>query len=137
MNNNTKKITIASVESFTGGAFSAKIVSTPGASAYFKGSLVTYWNEIKEKLNVDTSLGVVNEKVALSMALNGKKFFNVDYCFAFTGNAGPDVLDQKPVGEVYIAINDKVIKLLLKGNRKEIINQAVEYAYNEFLRLKI
>ena len=72
-----KDITIASVESFTGGLFASEIVKIPGASKYFKGALVTYSNEIKEKLGVDTSKGVINKEVAHQMASKGKKYFNV------------------------------------------------------------
>ncbi|MGZ9413336.1 CinA family protein [Mycoplasma sp. 480] len=128
--------TFASVESFTGGAFASRLVLEPGASKYFKGSLVTYQNEIKEKLGVNTSKGVVNSETALNMSLKGKEFFNVDFCISFTGNAGPTVMENKAVGEVYIAINDEVFPLLLSGNREQIINQAVDFAYEKFLKLK-
>ena len=119
---------IATVESFTGGLMAAKITSMPGASKYYKGSLISYSNEIKELLGVDTSNGVINEKVALEMALKGKEYFNVDLCISFTGNAGPTAMENKPVGEVYISFNDKVYPLTLKGNRDQIRNQAVEFA---------
>ncbi|VEU59722.1 CinA family protein [Mesomycoplasma neurolyticum] len=128
-------ITIASVESFTGGSFSAKVVSKPGASKYFKGALVTYWNEIKEKFNIDTKNGVVNEEVARVMAMEGKKFFQVDYCFAFTGNAGPSVLDNKDPGLIYIAINEQVFEFKLYLERNEIIKFAVDFAYDKLLKL--
>ncbi|MBN3534874.1 CinA family protein [Mycoplasma procyoni] len=121
--------TLSSVESFTGGAFAAKIVRIPGASKFFKGALVTYANEIKEKLGVDTSAGVVNSKIAREMALKGKEFFNTDFCVSFTGNAGPDVLDNKPVGRIYISINEEVFEFNLKGSRSEIIDQAVNIAF--------
>ncbi len=124
-----KDITIASVESFTGGLFASEIIKEPGASKYFKGSLVTYWNEIKEKLGVNTSNGVINEDVAIEMALKGKQFFNVDYCVSFTGNAGPEVMDGKEVGDIFIAINDQVFELHLKNmNRNQIRIEAVKFA---------
>ena len=126
---NKKNKTIASIESFTGGLFASEIVKIPGASVFFKGALVTYWNEIKEKLGVDTSKGVINKEVALQMALKGKEFFNVDYCFSFTGNAGPGVMDDKPVGLVYISVNNDVYELNF-GNipRNEIREKAVQFA---------
>lgn len=120
--------TLGSIESFTGGLFAAKIVAQEGASKFFKGAVVCYANEIKEKIGVDTSSGVINSKVAQQLALQGKKFLNVDICVAFTGNAGPSVLDKKPVGEIYIAINEKVFPLKLEGNRESIINQAIAFA---------
>lgn len=124
-----RTVTFSSVESFTGGAFSAKVVRKKGASKFWKGALVTYANEMKERLGVDTSKGVVNRKVAKEMALAGKEFFKSDFCVAFTGNAGPQALDGKRVGLVYIAINEAVYERLFTGGRKEIILQAVEFAY--------
>ncbi len=124
-----KDITIASVESFTGGLFASEIVKIPGASKYFKGALVTYSNEIKEKLGVDTSKGVINKEVAHQMASKGKKYFNVDYCVSFTGNAGPTTLENKEVGLVYIGINNTVYEIKY-GNkdRNEIRMEAVRFA---------
>ena len=124
-------MTISAIESFTGGLFASEIISKPGASKFFKGSLVTYWNEVKEKLGVDTSNGVVNKVTALAMAQKGKEYFNTDVCVAFTGNAGPEVMDNQPVGKVFIAINEQVFELDLQGNRNEIRKQAVEFALNK------
>lgn len=124
-----KKITIASVESFTGGLFASEIIKTPGASKYFKGALVTYWNEIKEKLGIDTSKGVINKNVVLEMAIKGKDFFDVDYCIAFSGNAGPEAMENKPIGLVFIAINDKVYELNFGAIERNLIRQkSVDFA---------
>ena len=123
--------TLGSIESFTGGAFAAAITSIPGASKYYKGSVITYASELKEKIGVDISGGVINEKVAKEMALKGKEFLGVDNCVSFTGNAGPIPMEDKPVGLVYIGINEKVYKKNFRGTRTEIINQAVKFAINK------
>ena len=120
--------TLSSIESLTGGLFASTITSIPGASKYFKGTIVTYQNEIKEKLGIDTTRGVINREVALSMSRIGRKFFNSDICVSFTGNAGPDGMDNKPVGLVFIAINEEVFELNFKGSRNEIRRKAVEFA---------
>ncbi len=130
-----KKITFASVESFTGGMFASEIVGISGASKFFKGSLIAYANEIKEKIGVDTSNGVINSKVAKEMALKGKEYFDVDYCFSFTGNAGPISSDNKDVGIVFIAVNEKVYELKLDGNREEIRKKSVKFAFEIFEKL--
>lgn len=131
-----KNITIASVESFTGGLFASEIIKTPGASKYFKGALVTYWNEIKEKLGIDTSEGVINKKVVLEMAIKGRDFFNVDYCVAFSGNAGPEAMENKPVGLVFIAINDKVYELNFGMIDRNLIRQkSVDFAIEELKKI--
>ena len=63
------------------------------------------------------------------MVGHGKFLLNVDYCIAFTGNAGPDALEGKPVGEVYIGVcaydTARVQKYMLSGTREEIQNQAI------------
>ncbi|MGL5205628.1 MAG: CinA family protein [Metamycoplasmataceae bacterium] len=130
-----KNITFASIESFTGGMFASKIISIPGASNFFKGSLVAYSNEIKEKLGINTSNGVVNKLVAREMERKGKEYFNVDYCFAFTGNAGPSSMENKDVGLVFIAIADQVHELKLTGSRDEIRKQSVDFAFEIFEKL--
>ena len=120
--------TLSSVESFTGGLFAQSITSKPGASKFFKGALVSYSNEIKEKLGIDTSNGVINKEVALQMSLKGCEYFQSDICVSFTGNAGPTTLDGLPVGKVFIGINKQVYELDLVGSRNEIRKQAVEFA---------
>ena len=75
--------TLGSVESFTGGAFAKEITSISGASHFFKGALVTYATEEKNRLlgipykDID-EFGVVSKEVAAQMASNGKKLLNVD-----------------------------------------------------------
>lgn len=122
--------TVATVESLTGGLLSSKITSIPGSSKFYKGSLITYSNEVKEIFRINTSKGVVNAETALEMAKAGKKLLKVDICISLTGNAGPDVLDNKKVGLVYVALNDKVYELNLKGSRNTIRKKAAKFAFN-------
>lgn len=105
--------TISCVESFTGGGFASKIVSTPGASKYFKGGLVAYTNEIKAKLNIDTSKGVVNKETALAMAKMAK-IFNSTFCVSFTGSAGPTAQEGTKVGQVLSQLTIKFENLTTK-----------------------
>ena len=129
--------TLGSVESFTGGLFAKEITAVPGASHFYKGGLVTYATEEKNRLlgipyNVIDQFGVVSKEVATFMAVNAQKLLNVDYCVSFTGNAGPDAMEGKPVGEVYIgiAIYDKVevYQFQLQGSREEIQKEGVKNA---------
>ena len=127
--------TLGSVESFTGGLFAREITAVPGASHFFKGALVTYASEEKNRIlgisyqDID-QYGVVSREVAAQMASNGQKLLNVDYCVSFTGNAGPDAMEGKPVGLVYIgvAIYDRieVYELQLSGSRDDIQKEGVE-----------
>ena len=130
--------TLGSVESFTGGLFAREITRVPGASKVFKGSLVTYATQEKIRiLGISPSLidrvGVVSQEVAGEMAGHGKALLDVDYCISFTGNAGPDAMEGKPVGEIYIAVAAyemcQVYRYQLSGTREEIQNQAIELGY--------
>ena len=130
--------TLGSVESFTGGLFASEITSVPGASHFFKGGLVTYATEEKQRIlgipysDIDT-YGVVSQEIAGQMAGHGKSLLNVDYCVAFTGNAGPSAMEGKPVGEIYIGVayEDKVqvFSYHLEGDRKNIQEEAIKIAY--------
>ena len=126
--------TLGSVESFTGGLFAREITKVSGASHFFKGALVTYASEEKNRIlgisyNDIDQYGVVSREVAAQMASNGQKLLNVDYCVSFTGNAGPTAMEGKPVGLVYIgiAIYDKVevYEFHLSGDRDTIQNEGV------------
>ena len=116
-------ISISSVESFTVGNFAAMLGSIPGISKVYKGSLVTYQSTTKERLlgishEIISKYGVVSKEVASLMCVNG------------TGNAGPDAMEGKPVGLVYIGIlyqGVNIYELNLKGTREEIQKQAIDF----------
>ena len=132
-----KGLTLGSVESFTGGLFAKEITSVSGASRFYKGGLVTYATEEKARLlgisqeDID-KYGVVSKEIALQMAEKGQKVLDVDVCVSFTGNAGPDAMEGKPVGEVYIGLacqdEVKVYPFLLKGDRNIIQEEGVKNA---------
>ena len=133
-----KNLTLASIESFTGGLFAATIVEKPGASKYFKGAIVTYHNDIKAKLGVDVSNGVINSKVALEMAQKGKELFNLDYCVTFIRNHATIAMEDKSVSLFYIAINDQVYEFFYPNlSRNEIRKKAVEIAIKKLNLCKI
>lgn len=127
--------TLGCVESFTGGLFAREITKVPGASKFFKGGIVTYATEEKIRIvgvNAKTveQFGVVSQEVAGEMVAHGKYLLDVDYCISFTGNAGPDAMENKPVGEIYIGVCTQdlaqVQKFQLSGSREEIQHQAVD-----------
>lgn len=137
--------TLGSVESFTGGLFASQITAVPGASHFYKGGLVTYATEEKNRLlgisfaDIDKH-GVVSKEVAALMASNGQKLLNVDFCVSFTGNAGPEAMEGKPVGEIHIglATSDgvQVFSYQLEGSRNEIQQKGLELAL-ERLKTKL
>ncbi|MGM9814461.1 MAG: CinA family protein [Candidatus Enteromonas sp.] len=130
-----KGLTIGAVESLTAGLFSSLLCEVPGASAVFKGALVTYSPELKEVLaNVKASTiqseGVVSAEVAKQMAIGGKATLGVDVCVSCTGNAGPSVEEgEAPLGRVYLGLAYKdavwTIPMDYQGTRNEIRKKTV------------
>jgi len=102
--------TLGTAESCTGGYIAHLITSHAGSSAYFKGSVVSYSNEIKENvLGVNSKdleeFGAVSQEIVEQMATGARKVLNTDYAVATSGIAGPDGgTDEKPVGTVWIAL---------------------------------
>lgn len=137
---------LSTAESCTGGLIAHKITTIPGSSQYFKGSVVAYANEIKERvLNVNASdleeYGAVSEQVVLQMAENVRKIYKTDYALAVSGIAGPDGGSaEKPVGTVWIAMATankvKAKKFLFGGERIRNIDWAYQTALN-MLRLEL
>ncbi len=130
-------ITIGSVESFTGGLFAATVVNHPGVSKIFKGSIVGYSNDVKHRvLKIKESdlkkYSAVSSTIALELARNGKKLLGVDFCLAFTGNAGPTATNLT-VGEVFIALiygEDEILEhFRIKGDRNKVRSEAVSRAF--------
>ena len=128
-------LSLGSIESFTGGLFASTITKIPGASNFYKGRIITYATEEKERLlgisHEDVEkYGVVSKEIAEQMAVYGRDLLDVDVCVSFTGNAGPSAMENKKVGEIYIGVAtpEKVVvfPFNLNGNRTEIQAQAVE-----------
>ncbi|MBT3385265.1 MAG: competence/damage-inducible protein A [Prolixibacteraceae bacterium] len=120
--------TLAVAESCTGGYISHLITSVPGSSAYYKGSVSAYSNQVKQNiLGVNESslikYGAVSEVVAKEMALGVKKTLDTDFAVATTGIAGPEGgTEEKPVGTIWIAVAGKqkvFAKKFVFGNNRE------------------
>lgn len=129
-------ITLSSVESFTGGLFASSVVDVSGVSRIYKGSIVSYSNEVKENIvgiskDVIEQYTAVSQEVATQMALKGKQKFNTDICVAFTGYAQKG--ENKPYGDVYIAIayHDLIIvkNYIIDGPRNVVRQKAVDSAF--------
>ncbi len=141
-----KGIKIATAESCTGGGIGNMIVSVPGSSAYYEGSLVTYSNELKKELlnvNVDTlrQYGAVSEETVKEMIFGLVDRTNCDVGIAVSGIAGPGGgTTEKPVGTMWVAAGNKTKvvtrKIQLVRNRKMNIDYTMTFALNE-LRLFI
>jgi nicotinamide-nucleotide amidase len=103
-------LTLAVAESCTGGMMAAAITDQPGSSAYFKGGVVAYSNDIKERLlGVPGELlerhGAVSEEVARAMAEGARRALAADLAVSITGLAGPEADGTgKPIGLTYVSL---------------------------------
>ena len=140
--------TISTAESCTGGKIAETLTAIPGASKYFKGSVVSYATAVKiDVLGISESLikehTVVSEAVAKAMALSVKSLMKTDYAIATTGNAGPSKGEaESKVGTVFIALatpNEVIVEEYDFGQpREKVIDRAVvkslEMLQKEFLK---
>lgn len=136
-----RKLTFSSCESLTGGLFGATVCSVPGASNWYRGGVITYVDEVKEKLGVQEK--TLKEDTAISaacareMALCCARFTGSDVAVSFTGNAGPTGQGGKPVGEVWIGLSfrgeAKAYKYAFQGDRDEIRTACVKEGLRQLL----
>lgn len=137
--------TITAAESCTGGLVATLITQQSGSSNIFKGSVVTYSNEIKsQELDVKKETldryGAVSCEVVDEMLDGVIKKFDADYSIAISGIAGPNGgTANKPVGTVVIGIFGKDIEknievCIFKGSRKEVQNQSAKYALKKLFK---
>ena len=129
------KKTLCTAESVTGGKIASTIVSVPGSSVYFNGSIVAYSSKMKQELlhvssETINKYSVVSSNVVEEMAISAMKKTNSDYAIAVTGNAGP-TSDKTSiaVGIVFIAIASAkgvVVEEFNFGHpREKVINRTV------------
>jgi len=132
----SKGLTLATMESCTGGLLATTLTDVPGSSVYYKGGFIAYSNEAKIALGVSAQLieqhGAVSPEIAEAMAEAARLRVKTDIGVGTTGVAGPDQLEGKPPGIAYIAICDGQGKRSLKGNypprRPEVKRLATTHA---------
>ncbi len=141
-------LTLATAESCTGGNIARLLTAQAGASAYFKGGIVAYSNEVKEStLGVKHSTleahGAVSEATVREMAEGVRQRLGADLAIATTGIAGPDGgTPEKPVGTVWIAVADAThteAKLLQFGanRRQQNIDRSTNQAFAMLMHLVV
>ncbi len=137
-----RSLTIAAAESCTGGMIAAMITSVPGASNVFHCGMVTYSNDMKEKMlgvkkETLVRFSAVSGETAAEMAKGARLFSGADIAVSVTGNAGPEPSEGKPVGEVWIAVSsaweEKAVcfhfpALSRNAFREKAAQQAIEMA---------
>jgi nicotinamide-nucleotide amidase len=118
--------TVCTAESCSGGYIAHLITSIPGSSNYYKGSIVSYSNEVKQQvLQVKPETlqqeGAVSEQTVREMVAGALRLLNTDYAIATSGIMGPDGgIPGKPVGTVWVAV----------GNHRKIIAEKFFFRFD-------
>ena len=136
-------LTIGTAESCTGGRISEAIIAIPGSSDYYKGGLVAYTDEVKERIlgvphEILEEYTAVSEEVARQMVLGTINTIDVDFAIASTGYAGPGGgTKDNPVGTIWLAYGNKeeVRTFKLTEDFGRDINLAI--ATNKAIRLML
>lgn len=146
-----KKVSLTAAESLTGGAFQSSLTNISGASEYFKGGIVTYSNDIKTSVlgvsrKIIENFGVVSAECAIEMAKKAQIMFGADMALSFTGVAGPNMLENKEVGTVWIGVAVKGKAVFAKeyhfgkgrdNNRKKSVMSGLDLIRRVLLDLPI
>ena len=137
--------TLATAESCTGGNITRLLTAQAGASAYFKGGVVAYSNEVKEsslgvKHETLEAHGAVSEETVREMVEGVRERLGADYAIATTGIAGPGGgTPEKPVGTVWVAVCSKektVTQLMHYGDRRQqTIDRTTNQAFSMLMKL--
>ena len=136
-------LTIGTAESCTGGRISEAIIAIPGSSDYYKGGIVAYTDEVKERIlgvphEILEEYTAVSEEVARQMVLGMINTIDVDFAIASTGYAGPGGgTKDNPVGTIWLAYGNKeeVRTFKLTEDFGRDINLAI--ATNKAIRLML
>lgn len=138
-----KHLTIATMESCTGGLLANIITNTPGSSSYFKGGIVTYTNEIKivfglyEKLS--SQCNAISQEAAKAMATIARDKLGASIGIGITGVTGPQEIEGNPTGTIFIGIDDGQHQYSFTknypGNRLQVKQRAVTSALFELRRI--
>lgn len=144
-----RRLRLSLAESCTGGMISHLITTPPGASQFFEAGVVTYSIEAKKLIlgiseELISNYGVVSREIAMEMARRILEITGTDYSISTTGNLGPDVLEGKERGLVYIGLckkdNGKIFlkdrELRLMGDRESNKSaaslEAIKFLLEEF-----
>ena len=98
-------LTLGLAESLTGGLAASRLVNVPGASGWFRGSVVSYASEVKFTVLGVPPGPVVSEAAAMAMADGARRVLGSDVGLAITGVAGPASQDDQPPGTVFVGLS--------------------------------
>jgi len=139
----SKKLTLATMESYTGGSLANAITNIPGSSAYFAGGLVAYSEASRAAFSLNpqctTRYGTVSMQTCKAMATVARETLKTSIGVGLTGVLGPAELEGQPIGTIFISIDDGKHKhgfaKNYPGNRLQIKQRSVTAALFELRRI--
>ncbi|HEY1988827.1 MAG TPA: competence/damage-inducible protein A [Acidimicrobiales bacterium] len=134
-------LTLGLAESLTGGLASSRLVNVPGASRWFRGSVVSYASEVKFNILEVPEGPVVSEAAAIAMAEGARRVLGADVGLSITGVAGPDPQDDQPPGTVFVGLalpkaEPEAVAFRVPGDRDRV-RQYATIAALDLLRRRV
>ena len=120
-----RRVTLGLAESLTGGLASSRLVNVPGASAWFRGAVVSYATGVKHSVLGVPEGPVVSAAAAEAMAAGACRVLGADVGLSITGVAGPDPQDERPPGTVFVGLAlpggaTESVELSVPGDRARV-----------------
>jgi nicotinamide-nucleotide amidase len=139
----SKKLTLATMESYTGGFLANIITNVPGSSKYFAGGLVVYGKASRAAFGLDSNCiakyGTVSMETCETMATAARETLRTSIGVGLTGVLGPDEIEGQSIGTIFVSIDDGQRKHSFAknypGNRLQIKQRAVTAALFELRRI--
>ncbi|MCJ7515550.1 MAG: competence/damage-inducible protein A [Dehalococcoidia bacterium] len=139
----SKKLTLATMESYTGGSLANVITNVPGSSIYFAGGLVAYGPASRAAFGLDpqciSQYGTVSAETCEAMATIAREKLGASIGVGLTGVTGPDEIEGRSIGTIFISLDDgqrrQSFAKNYPGNRQQIKQRAVTAALFELRRL--
>jgi nicotinamide-nucleotide amidase len=139
----TKGLSLATMESYTGGFLANILTNVPGSSKYFKGGLVAYTDEARTAFGFDPQLisryGTVSTEAVEAMATIIREKLGTSIGVGLTGVMGPTEIEGKPVGTIFFGLNDgqrrQTFAKNYPGNRLQVKQRAVTSTLFELRRI--
>ncbi|MGS2810556.1 CinA family protein [Nocardia sp. MW-W600-9] len=125
-------LTVAVAESLTAGKVAAALGAAPNSAVWFRGGIVAYSTEVKQRVLHVPDVPVVSETAATAMAEGVRALMDADIAVATTGVGGPGPQDGEPAGSVWFCVvsrsDVRTSHRQLDGDPPEVLDQTVRFA---------
>ncbi|MBF6399451.1 nicotinamide-nucleotide amidohydrolase family protein [Nocardia cyriacigeorgica] len=132
-------LTVAVAESLTAGNLAAALGAAPNSAAWFRGAVIAYAKEVKQRVLDVPDVPVVSETAATAMAEDVRILMDADIAVATTGVGGPGPQGGEPAGSVWFCTvscaDGRTIHRQFDGDPAEILDQSIQYAIELLLSM--